>query len=163
MGEVERWWARALAWYQRKSPEQTLSLKEKRQQMRPLSRAVGRGCYGCHAKGFKGYNDKGLISAQMMAISAEHDVPCESCHVGARGLTRLGARALLMWRYSVQEGLDCADCHPYQAQFKSLTPMGTAQRLSTEQALLTLAKALELPVELARSQRPLKPPPSPPQ
>ena len=120
VGDIERWWQRAKAWYQRSTPDQELTLKEKRAQMRPLSRALGRGCYGCHTKGFKGYNDKGLISAQMMAISAEHDVSCDRCHVGARGLTKLGARALLMWRYSVYESLDCLDCHPKGASFKTL-------------------------------------------
>ena len=118
--------------------------------MRALTKAVGRGCYGCHKKGFRGYNDKGLISAQMMAISAEHDLPCEGCHVGARGLTSLGGRALLMWRYSVLEGLDCADCHPKHTGFKELNALGEARRLEVKAELIKLCETLNVPRSFAR-------------
>lgn len=149
MGEIDLWWQRAQQWYTLSSEADViLSLKEKRAQMRHLSKAVGRGCYDCHTKGFKGYDDKGLISAQMMAISAEHQVPCEHCHVGARGLTRLGGWALLMWRYSVEEGLDCADCHPYKTQFKQLNAQGKQQKEKVKQALLKLCDRLNLPTEI---------------
>ena len=148
VGEIEMWWQRALAWYTPSEPSQPITLKEKRAQMRPLSRALKRGCYGCHTKGFKGYNDKGLISAQMMAISAEHKVACEACHVGARGLTKLGARSLVMWRYTYEQGLDCADCHPKGAQFKELTSRGEKSKERVEEALKRIAHSLKLPLEL---------------
>jgi len=161
-GEIERWWSRAEAWYERPEGSETLSLKDKRRQMRGLTRAVGRGCYGCHSKGFKGYNDKGLISAQMMAVSAEHGVACEACHVGARGLSELGARALLMWRYSVSEGLDCADCHPKAEAFKSLNERGERSAQEVERALKRLAEQLGLPQELSLSKRHQEQPEAPP-
>ncbi|MBM4290431.1 MAG: hypothetical protein FJ138_02490 [Deltaproteobacteria bacterium] len=153
-GDVERWWSRARAWYAPPPGGGALTDAHKRAQMRQLSRDLGRGCAGCHARGFEGYTDHGLIAAQMMAVSAEHGVGCAGCHVGARGLSALGARALLMWRYSYEEGRDCADCHPPGARFEALTPLGEESREAVERAMRRLGAALALPP-------PPPPPPSP--
>ena len=149
-GEIAPWWRRALAWYAPPpAPPNTpapLTDTHKRAQMRQLSRDLGRGCYGCHERGFKGYTDRGLISAQMMAISAEHGVGCGECHLGERGLSELGARSLLMWRYTYEAGLDCADCHPQGERFKALTPRGEREREGVQEALKRLSVSLGVPL-----------------
>ena len=124
-GDVESWRHRAQAWY---TSSETI---DRRKQMREMSRPLKRPCYYCHTRNFKDYVESTyLISLQMMAVSAEQNVKCKDCHQGQRGLTDLGAKALIQWRYSVAKQKDCATCHEPQGQFKKLTVEGQASILS---------------------------------
>lgn len=124
-GELDLWRARAQAWYQ------SDDLKSRRSQMREMSRPLKQACYYCHTGGFKGYEDATyLISLQMMAITAEQGVKCVDCHLGRRGLTELGAKSLIQWRYAVKQDLDCRECHLSGGRFKRLTTKGEASRES---------------------------------
>jgi nitrate/TMAO reductase-like tetraheme cytochrome c subunit len=122
-GTFEMWQKRAQAWYKHSD------LVGRRREMRALSRPLKRPCYYCHKRSFKGYVESTyLISLQMMAISAEQDVTCADCHIGRRGLTVLGAKSLIQWRYAQENGLDCRDCHTPNGQFRTLTKQGQDAR-----------------------------------
>ena len=122
-GTFEMWQKRAQAWYK------TSDLVGRRREMRALSRPLKRPCYYCHKRSFKGYVESTyLISLQMMAISAEQNVTCADCHIGRRGLTALGAKSLIQWRYAQENGLDCRDCHTPKGQFRTLTKQGQDAR-----------------------------------
>ena len=62
------WHERASQWFDQADP------KSRRKQMRQMTRALKQPCRYCHTPDFKDFTDKKLISQQMMAISAEHDV-----------------------------------------------------------------------------------------
>ena len=122
-GDLEMWRARAQAWYQHED------LIGRRKRMRAFSRPLKQPCYYCHTRSFKGYVESTyLISLQMMAISAEQDVTCADCHRGRRGLTELGAKSLVQWRYAQENHLDCRDCHTPKGRFKTLNKRGEEAR-----------------------------------
>lgn len=122
-GGLEQWRARAQAWYKHDD------LIGRRKRMRAFSRPLKQPCYYCHTRSFKGYIESTyLISLQMMAISAEQDVTCADCHIGRRGLTELGAKSLVQWRYAQEHHLDCRDCHKPKGRFKTLTKRGEDAR-----------------------------------
>ena len=83
------WHARAEKWFSSTDP------KVRRKEMRAATKALKQSCFYCHTKGFKGYHDNKLISQQMMAMSAEHDVSCADCHAGKRELSGSEEEGLL--------------------------------------------------------------------
>ena len=138
LGGVEAAWKdRAMAWYQ------SDQLKARRRQMRDMSRPLKRSCYYCHTRDFKGYEQSTyLISLQMMAVSAEQNVACSDCHLGRRGLSELGAKSLIQWRFAVREGLDCQTCHAPGGKFKKLTERGEQSRQSLAKEVKLLGSSL---------------------
>ena len=138
-GTEEIWRDRAHSWYL------STDKKERRKQMREMSRPLKQACYYCHSRNFKDYvKERFLISLQMMAISAEQGVSCADCHQGKRGLSTLGAKSLLQWRYSVEKQKDCSDCHQANGKFKILTKEGELARESIIQELPSLSKKLNI-------------------
>lgn len=122
-GPISSWRERASQWY--KSDD----LKSRRRQMRQMSKPLKRPCYYCHTRNFKDYIDSTyLISLQMMAISSEQDLKCADCHIGKRGLTVLGAKSLIQWRYAADQGRECSDCHQDKGHFKRLNERGERSR-----------------------------------
>lgn len=118
-GSIETWHKRAEAWYT------SSDVKQRRRQMREMSRPLKRSCYYCHTRNFKDYIEETyLISLQMMAISVEQDLSCKDCHIGQRALNTLGAKSLIQWRYTVNQNKDCTDCHEEKGKFKRLTDEG---------------------------------------
>ena len=114
--------ARAHAWFD------SDNVKERRKQMRQMTRALKQPCKYCHTAGFKGYTDRHRISLEMMVMSAEHDVQCGECHVGKKALTPLGLQAAKMIKVSQQLKVECNHCHVQQNKFKVLTPHGEVYR-----------------------------------
>ncbi|MGB0645559.1 MAG: hypothetical protein ACPGQS_00215 [Bradymonadia bacterium] len=110
--------ARAHAWFE------SNELKERRTQMRQMTRALRQPCKYCHTSGFKGYTDKHKVSLEMMALSAEHSIRCDDCHAGKEKLTDIGHKAHEMMRLSKEMGVTCEHCHIPASKFKSLTPSG---------------------------------------
>lgn len=98
----------------------------RRKEMRQITRALRQPCRYCHTPDFTGYTDKRLISQQMMAISAEHDVACADCHGGRDTLTDMGRTAQAMWALSHEQKADCGTCHVKRSRFAELTPEGKA-------------------------------------
>jgi nitrate/TMAO reductase-like tetraheme cytochrome c subunit len=117
------WQARAAAWF-KDAPDTTA----KRKAMRQITKALKQPCRYCHTPDWKGYTDKLLISQQMMALSAEHDVPCADCHAGKTELTALGEKARPMFALARKKVVDCGHCHVPQKKFKALTPEGEAHK-----------------------------------
>ena len=113
-GDSTWWHTEAQKWYKKED------LSSRRLQMREMTRALKRSCYYCHTRNFKQYTQVKDISLQMMAISHQHQVTCAACHQGHKGLTLVGSKSLLMWRYSVEQRKQCQDCHQPQVQFKKL-------------------------------------------
>lgn len=114
------WHARAEKWFSSTDP------KVRRKEMRAATKALKQSCFYCHTKGFKGYHDNKLISQQMMAMSAEHDVSCADCHAGKRELTEMGETAQHMWRLVQKKKVFCEHCHTPHKRFAELTPAGKA-------------------------------------
>ena len=112
------WHERASQWFDQADP------KSRRKQMRQMTRALKQPCRYCHTPDFKDFTDKKLISQQMMAISAEHDVACKECHLGKKALSELGKTAQKMWLLSIQKGVSCEHCHKPKTKFKVLTSTG---------------------------------------
>ena len=133
-GTLKEWSKKAQAWYEHKD------LKARRRQMREMTRALKRSCYYCHTRDFKRYTEKHLISSQMMAISGDYQIGCKECHIGQRGLSSIGTKSLLMWRYSVREGVTCTSCHPTQSKFTQLTTEGENARKSLGKAIASIGK-----------------------
>ena len=114
------WHARAEKWFS------SSDLKVRRKEMRAATKALKQSCFYCHTRGFKGYKDNKLISQQMMAMSAEHDVTCADCHAGKRELTEMGETAQHMWRLVQKKKVFCEHCHTPHKRFAELTPEGKA-------------------------------------
>ena len=112
------WRARAAKWFKSAEP------KDRRKEMRAATRALKQSCFYCHTKGFKGYQDNLLISQQMMALSAEHDVTCNECHAGKREMTKLGESARHMWKLVHKKKVFCEHCHTPHTRFAELTEAG---------------------------------------
>jgi nitrate/TMAO reductase-like tetraheme cytochrome c subunit len=112
------WKARSMAWLK------TQDEKSQRKEMRAATKALRKPCRYCHTRDFKGYTEKRLISQQMMALSNEHDVQCNVCHAGKKGLTPQGRVAEEMWDWSIELGVFCGDCHPKGDGLKKLNPKG---------------------------------------
>ena len=136
-GTEAAWKDRAMAWYQ------SDQIKARRRQMREMSRPLKRSCYYCHTRDFKGYEQSTyLISLQVMAVSAEQNVACSDCHLGRRGLSELGAKSLIQWRFTVREGLDCRTCHAPGGKFKKLTERGEQSRQSLVKEVKLIGSSL---------------------
>ena len=114
------WHERASKWFEQADPG------ARRKQMRQMTRALKQPCRYCHTPDFKDFTAKKLISQQMMAISAEHDVACKDCHLGKKVLSELGKTAQKMWQLSIQKEVSCEHCHKPQSKFKALTRAGKA-------------------------------------
>lgn len=117
------WKARAAAWF-KDAPDEAA----KRKAMRQITKALRQPCRYCHTPDWKGYTDKLLISQQMMALSAEHDVACAECHAGKAELTELGKAAQPMFALAREQVVDCGHCHVPHKRFKALTAAGKAHR-----------------------------------
>ena len=140
-GDREEWRSRAVTWYH------SDDLKSRRRQMREMSRPLKQPCYYCHKRSFKGYVEKRyMIGLQMMAVSAEQSVKCSDCHVGKRGLTRMGAISLIQWRYAAEKKMDCSDCHLPQQQFKSLNERGLRSKVELIEWAKKRASTLKVPL-----------------
>lgn len=138
-GSLEYWQAKAQSWYRSTEPS------AQRQQMREMSRPLKQSCYYCHTRRFKSYVEENyLISLQMMAISAEQDLSCADCHIGQKGLTELGAKSLIQWRWAFKQGRNCSECHQAQHKFKKLTAKGQA---SIQELITALEKQLNTSTE----------------
>ena len=112
------WKARAAAWF--KSTDEA----DRRKQMREVTQALRQPCRYCHTPDFTGYTDKHLISLQMMALSAEHNVTCADCHAGKDTLTEMGRLAQPMWALSAERKTFCGECHVKHKRFSSITQKG---------------------------------------
>lgn len=144
-GSVESWKQSAQTWYI------SSSLVDKRRQMREMSRPLKRPCYYCHTRNFKAYVESTyLISLQMMAVSAEQGVKCKDCHQGQRGLTELGAKSLIQWRYAVKHHKKCSDCHAPNGRFKKLTSEGKASIKDLIKALTENNQNLNVPPKVTQ-------------
>lgn len=117
------WKSRAASWFKDAADEPA-----RRKAMRQVTRALKQPCRYCHTPDWKGYTDKLAISRQMMALSAEHGVPCADCHQGKTALSPLGETARTMWRVAQEKKVDCAHCHPVGKRFKALNAAGEAYR-----------------------------------
>ena len=140
-GEGDAWKTRAQAWYHQKDQA------SRRAQMRAVSRALKRGCFTCHNRGFKGYQSDYEISVQMMTISAEQHLQCKDCHLGKRKLSSLGTQGLIMWRYSVEQHVDCLDCHIKYNRFTQLNWRGQLMKYNElfYADLNRIAQSLQVP------------------
>ncbi len=112
------WKARAGAWFESADNE------ARKKQMREVTRALRQPCKYCHTPDFTGYTDKLLISQQMMALTAEHRVPCGDCHAGKNQLTDLGVTSQAMWTVAREQKVFCEACHVKGERFGKLTPAG---------------------------------------
>lgn len=115
------WQARASAWFGEAKEEPA-----RRTAMREITKALKEPCRYCHTPDWKGYTDKLAISRQMMALSAEHGVPCADCHEGKDALSALGQTAQTMWKIAHEQKVDCGHCHVPGKRFKALTAAGEA-------------------------------------
>lgn len=106
-------------------------IKERRIQMRQMTRALRQPCKYCHTSGFKGYTDKHMVSLEMMALSAEHSIRCDNCHAGKKTLTEVGDQARQMLDLSKEMGVECTHCHVPASQFKSLNQNGLDYQQTT--------------------------------
>ena len=113
------WHERASQWFEQADP------KARRKQMRQMTRALKQPCRYCHTPDFKDFTEKKMISQQMMAISAEHNVACKDCHLGKKALSELGKTAQKMWLLSIRKGVSCEHCHKPKTKFKVLTSAGS--------------------------------------
>ncbi len=112
------WKARADAWFESEDAE------ARKAQMRGVTRALRQPCKYCHTPDFTGYTDKLSISQQMMALTAEHGVPCGDCHAGKNQLTDLGITSQAMWTIAREKKVFCEECHVKGERFGKLTPAG---------------------------------------
>lgn len=112
------WKARADAWFESKDAE------ARKKQMRAVTRAMRQPCKYCHTPDFTGYTDKLRVSQQMMALTAEHGVPCADCHAGKNQLTDLGVTSQAMWTIAREKKVFCEECHVKGERFGKLTPAG---------------------------------------
>jgi nitrate/TMAO reductase-like tetraheme cytochrome c subunit len=145
-GSVDSWKKSAQTWYT------SNEVVDKRRQMREMSRPLKRPCYYCHTRNFKAYVESTyLISLQMMAVSAEQGVKCKDCHQGQRGLTELGAKSLIQWRYAVEHHKKCSDCHAPNGRFKKLTSEGKASIKDLIKALTENDQHLNVPPKVTQT------------
>ena len=114
------WRDRALKWFKTATP------KERRKEMRAVSRALKKPCKYCHTRDFKGFTQNRLITQQMMALSTEHGVECSECHAGRGKFTSLGEKARPMWKLVHRKKVFCGHCHTKQSKFQELTVQGKA-------------------------------------
>lgn len=112
------WKARGDKWFT------ATDLEGRRQEMRQITKALRQACQYCHTPDFTGYTDKLAVSRQMMALSAEHGVACEDCHVGRDTLSELGQRSAPMWTLAIEKKVFCESCHVPQKRFAELTAEG---------------------------------------
>ncbi len=112
------WKARAAAWFTADD------IAGRRQEMRKMTGALRRACQYCHTPDFTAYTDKLTVSRQMMALTAEHGVPCADCHGGRDELTELGRRSQPMWALAVEKKVFCESCHVPKKRFGVLTAEG---------------------------------------
>lgn len=117
------WQARAMAWFS-SDPHDKKAL---RKEMRKAGKAIKRPCRYCHTRKFAGYQANRLISQQMMALSAEHDVGCADCHGGRTSFTKMGKAAKDMFELSRRKQVFCEHCHVKKKQFEELTKAGKKQ------------------------------------
>ena len=127
-GDQTQWQLRAQKWFTHEDSRQ------RRKQMREITRSLKAKCYTCHTRGFKGYIDEMyLISLQMMALSSEFKIGCVDCHLGSKGLSQLGAVSYVMWRYSVDHQKECTECHQIPQKIKSSSrPFSPFKELTQE-------------------------------
>ena len=116
------WQERALKWFK------TETKKERRKEMRAVSRALRKPCKYCHTRDFKGFTQNRLITQQMMALSAEHGVQCADCHAGRGKFTEFGKKAKPMWKLVHKKKVFCGHCHVKQSKFEGLTDAGKAYK-----------------------------------
>lgn len=124
------WQARSMAWF-KSAPDDK---KGQRKEMRQATRALRKACKHCHSTDFKRYKDNRLISQQMMALSAEHDVKCGDCHSGRETLTEMGEASVAMFELSRKKQVSCEHCHPIGKRFETLNVEGKAQKKAWEAA-----------------------------
>lgn len=119
------WEKRADKWF--KSEDE----KDRKAQMKEASRALKRPCKNCHTEDFEGFVDdnRKLLTQQMMAVAAEHDVECKDCHAGKDKMTELGDKTVKWYDTSRELKLLCEDCHqPNKSKFADLTDKGKAYK-----------------------------------
>ncbi|MGK0362161.1 MAG: nitrate/TMAO reductase-like tetraheme cytochrome c subunit [Bradymonadia bacterium] len=146
------WKARAEAWF-----KDAKTQPERRKAMRQVTKALKQPCRYCHTPDWSGYTDKHLISKQMMAISAEHDVACADCHAGKVEMTALGKTSQTMWALARSKRVDCGHCHLPKAKFKTLNKTGEAWKTAHPdgyQAPAIAAPASTTPVSAPASATP---------
>ncbi len=114
------WQARSMKWFSGDLKD----TKALRKQMRAATKALKQPCRYCHSRDFKSFQDNRLISQQMMALSAEHNVACADCHNGREGLTHFGKEAEEMFELSRREGVYCEHCHVKGKRFEVLNDAG---------------------------------------
>ena len=112
------WHARAEAWFEATDAE------ARKKEMRAATSALRQPCKYCHTEDFTDYTERKLIGQQMMALSAEHGVPCGDCHAGKNTLTPLGVDAQAMWVVSRERKVFCDACHVKGTRFEKLTRKG---------------------------------------
>lgn len=142
------WTARAAAWFKDAKTE-----PERRKAMRQITKALKQPCRYCHTPDWKGYTDKHLISKQMMALSAEHDVACSDCHAGKVDMTPLGDTSRTMWALAHSKKVDCSHCHLPKAKFKTLNDAGKAWKAANPngyQAPVLMAPASTVPAPASK-------------
>ena len=145
-GSQDQWQKRAQSWFKKSDA------KSRRKQMRGLTRTLKANCYTCHTRGLKGYvDDIYLISLQMMALSGEFKVECQECHIGAKGLSKLGALSYVMWEYSVDQQTECSECHvkdSSKSPFKGLNSKGKTIKTTMAKTFTPYLKRLNFSPEL---------------
>jgi len=113
------WKARADAWFT------TTGDKARQKEMRKQTKALRKPCKHCHTRDWEGYTDRLDISRQMMALSAEHGVPCGDCHAGKKDkLTELGTKTKPWWKLSMEKKGFCEHCHVPAKRFEVRTAAG---------------------------------------
>ena len=94
-----------------------------------------------------------------MALSSEFKIQCKECHLGKKGLTRLGAYSYAMWQYSIQNDKECTECHQVEqapspsSVFKRLTDRGQQSKNQVNQVIFDLMKTLQFSEKLIQEFR----------